>query len=132
MINYTFGKKYSLKSKIEIDRLFESGNRVSSYPFTVFFKESNDESGITPFKIVVSAPKRTFRKAVKRNRIKRIMRESIRLNKNKLEDYLNTQNKRVNLFLIYSASEEIEHSVLNKKTVKLFDKIIKHLDVQKN
>ena len=131
MINYTFGKKYSLKSKIEIDRLFESGNKISSYPFTVFLREIEDDKGITPFKIVFSAPKRTFRKAVKRNRIKRIMRESIRLNKNKLEEYLITQEKRVNLFLIYSASEELEHSIMTKKTIKLFDKIIKQLDVQK-
>ena len=131
MINYTFGKKYSLKSKIEIDRLFESGNKISSYPFTVFLRETEDDKGITPFKIVFSAPKRTFRKAVKRNRIKRIMRESIRLNKNKLEEYLITQEIRVNMFLIYSASEELEHSIMTKKTIKLFDKIIKQLDVQK-
>ena len=131
MINYTFGKKYSLKSKIEIDRLFESGNKISSYPFTVFLRKTEDDKGITPFKIVFSAPKRTFRKAVKRNRIKRIMRESIRLNKNKLEEYLITQEIRVNMFLIYSASEELEHSIMTKKTIKLFDKIIKQLDVQK-
>ena len=121
------GKSYSLKSKITIDGLFESGKRVSSYPFVVFMKECELEEGET-FKLVFSAPKKTFRFAYQRNRIKRVMRECIRLNKQPFETYLKENKKQVAFFLIYANKGELEYELLQKKGMKLFSKMIKQLD----
>ena len=121
------GKSYSLKSKITIDSLFETGTRVSSYPFVVFMKECELEEKET-FKLVFSAPKRTFRFAYQRNRIKRVMKECIRLNKQPFETYLKEQQKQVAFFLIYANKEEFDYELLQKKTRKLFSKMIKQLD----
>lgn len=121
------GKSYSLKSKAIIDSLFSEGERISSYPFVVFMKECEFNQEDT-FKLVFSAPKKTFRFAYQRNRIKRIMRESIRLNKQPFETYLIDNKKQIAFFLIYATKEELEYDLLQKKAAKLFYKMIKQLD----
>tara|TARA_R110002072_G_scaffold232309_3_gene389758 strand:+ start:32494 stop:32892 length:399 start_codon:yes stop_codon:yes gene_type:complete len=126
-INNKLGRIYSLKSKLEIESLFESGTRISSYPYTVFFKKVKFEENV-PFKLVFSAPKRTFRFAHKRNRIKRLMKEAVRLNKHPLESALLKNNVQIAFFLIYSTKEEVGLDLLQKKTVKLFNKIIQQLN----
>jgi ribonuclease P protein component len=126
-MNFKLGKNYKLCSKTTIQSLFDSGTSIKSYPFIALFKEVEFETEI-PFKVVFSAPKRTFRKAVQRNAIKRKSKEAFRLNKNILESYLKANNKQIALFLVYSTPEEFDHIILQKKINKLFDKIIKKLD----
>lgn len=126
-MNYKLGKNYKLCSKTTIQSLFDSGTSIKSYPFVAIFKEIEFDTDI-PFKVVFSAPKRTFRKAVQRNAIKRKSKEAFRLNKNTLESYLKKNNTQIALFLVYSTSEEFDHLILQKKINKLFDKIIKKLD----
>ena len=126
-MNYKLGKNYKLCSKTTIQSLFDSGTSIKSYPFVAIFKEIEFDTDI-PFKVVFSAPKRTFRKAVQRNAIKRKSKVVFRLNKNTLESYLKKNNTQIALFLVYSTSEEFDHLILQKKINKLFDKIIKKLD----
>jgi len=129
-MNYKLGKNYKLCSKIAIQELFDAGTSVKCYPFVAIIKEVEFDTEI-PFKIVFSAPKRTFKKAVQRNAIKRKSKEAFRLNKNILETYLKQNNKQIALFLVYSTLEEFDHVILQKKIKKLFDKIIKKLDEPK-
>jgi len=126
-MNYKLGKNYKLCSKTTIQGLFDNGFSVKCYPFVALIKEVKFEDEM-PFKVVFSAPKRTFRKAVQRNAIKRKSKEAFRLNKNILEQYLKENNKQIALFLVYSTLEEFDHIILQKKTKKLFDKIIKKLN----
>jgi len=123
---FSLGKNYKLCSKIMIEDLFKSGTTIKSYPLIAIYNlaEFNDT---TPFKIVFSAPKRTFRKAFQRNRIKRICKEAVRLNKVILETYLKENNKQLALFLVYSSKDELNHIQLEKKVVKLFNELIKSL-----
>ncbi len=120
-----------LCSKKTIDLVFEEGIRVKCYPFIAMVLPVQFEDS-TPFKIVFSAPKKRFRKANKRNRIKRICREAVRLNKSELENYLTQHKQQLAVFLVYTGQEEIEHAPLHKKTVKLFNNIIQTLDEQKH
>lgn len=126
-MNFTLGKKQSLSSQKTIAQLFESGNKINCYPFTAIFLETtfDDEQ---PVKWVFSAPKKKFKHAYKRNRIKRISREAIRLNKQRLELYLNQKQIQIAVFLIYTAEEELNHITLQKKATKLLDQIIQHFD----
>ena len=130
MGEFSLGKNYKLCSKIMIEDLFKSGTTIKSYPLIAIYNltEFNDA---TPFKIVFSAPKRTFRKAFQRNRIKRICKEAVRLNKVILETYLKENNKQLALFLVYSSKDELNHIQLEKKVVKLFNELIKSLNESK-
>ena len=84
-MNQSFGKAYKLCSKKLIDEVFESGVTVKSYPLIVKYKLV-DLKGDTPFQMLISAPKRTFKSAIERNRIKRLCKEAIRKNKQILEE----------------------------------------------
>ena len=110
-----------------IDEIFESGETVKSYPLIVKYKLAALRSD-TSFQIVISAPKRTFRNAHQRNRIKRICKEAIRKNKQILETHLNEKELQMGICLIYSAKEEMTAEVMDRKAQKLFNKIIEHID----
>lgn len=126
-MNHSFGKEYKLCSKKLIDEVFESGATVKSYPLIAKYKTAELKSD-TSFQMVISAPKRTFKNAFQRNRIKRLCKEAIRMNKKVLEEYLTNKKLKLGICLIYSAKEELNIELLNRKTQKLFTKIIDDLD----
>ena len=122
-MNQTLGKDYKLCSQKIIQQIFEEKRSVKQFPFVVnyCFAELPSEKA---FQIVIAAPKRIFRKAHDRNRIKRLCRETIRKNKFILEEYLSASNKQIALFFVYTNKEEMEYEVLLKKTESLFKKLI--------
>ena len=126
-MDQTFGKEYKLCSQKKIESLFKTGKTLKKFPLIVHFQEV-EETLSKPFQIVISAPKRIYRKAHDRNRIKRLMREAVRKNKTILESYLIPKNKNIILFLVYTNKEEIPIDVLLKKTEKLFNLVIQKID----
>jgi ribonuclease P protein component len=126
-MNESFGKEYKLCSQKKIQEIFDERKSLRSYPFVMHYKVVNEDEK-TRFQVVVSAPKRTFRKATDRNRIKRLMRESIRKNKLYLETFLAEQNIQLALFMIYTSKEELPLDTLMKKTQQLFKQLINNLE----
>ncbi|XOV65955.1 MAG: ribonuclease P protein component [Fluviicola sp.] len=124
-----FGKNYKLCNKEHIDGLFATGRSQKQYPFVAKY-DVQELKSTSPFQIVISAPKRTFKTAVSRNRVKRICREAVRKNKQELESYLKDQNKQLGIFLLYTGKEEILTEKLEQKVRTLFQKIID--DLQNN
>ena len=125
-----FGRGYKLKSKIIIDQIFDSGLSVKEYPFVIKYAILNPPGDKT-FQIVISAPKRIFKFAVQRNRLKRLCTEAVRSNKSELEDFLNSKKERLGIFLIYTGKEELPILKLEHKIEKLFKKLIIKLDETK-
>lgn len=72
---FTLPKSHILRSKTEIDALVERGAVLFRYPIKVYYLEREGFS-----RIMVSVPKRNFKRAVKRNLLKRRIREAWRLN----------------------------------------------------
>jgi len=126
-MNQSFGKEYKLCRRKLIDGVFKTGKVIKQYPFVVHFLEV-DEKLEAPFQVTISAPKRNFRKAHDRNRIKRLMRETIRFNKMILEDKISKSQKNIIIFMVYTSKEEIPFTTLMKKNELLFQQIIKHID----
>jgi ribonuclease P protein component len=126
-MNQSFGKEYKLCRRKLIDGVFKTGKVIKQYPFVVHFLEV-DEKLEAPFQVTISAPKRNFRKAHDRNRIKRLMRETIRFNKMILEDKISKSQKNIIMFMVYTSKEEIPFTTLMKKNELLFEQIIKHID----
>ncbi len=92
---HSFGRKEKLKNKERITQLFEEGKTLKAYPLKLIYL-SIDEQEVA-IKVGVAVPKRSFKSAVKRNRIKRLMREAYRLNKAIV--FNNTQGNFAFLFL---------------------------------
>lgn len=129
-MNNCFGKKYKLCSEKQIQSVFDSKKSVKQYPLVIHYAELPLHKSAT-FQITVSAPKRIFKKAHDRNRIKRLLRESIRQNKLILESFLTENNKQLALFMIYIAKEELPFDVLQKKMKTILNQIIKEISNEK-
>ncbi|GMT45255.1 MAG: ribonuclease P protein component [bacterium] len=79
-LKQTFTKEERLHEKKLIERLFKDGKSFFTFPFQVFFSPLKTTSRY-PARVLISVPKRNFKRAVDRNRIKRLVREAYRRNK---------------------------------------------------
>ncbi|MDB5231843.1 MAG: ribonuclease protein component [Chitinophagaceae bacterium] len=118
---YTYGKKEKLKSRKKIDQLFQEGKTFSVFPLKVWYLFSAEENSTV--QAGVGASKRFFKKAVDRNRIKRILREAYRHQKNILLDDSNCKTKAINIFFLYTG-KELPSSNLYAEMQKALQKII--------
>jgi ribonuclease P protein component len=100
---FTLGKEERLKSRKQIELLFSEGKKFTTTPFRIFYLLNKPSA--TPMQFGVSVSNKNFKKAVDRNRIKRLVREAWRLQKNTLQQELKDQNLQMNVFLIYTGKE---------------------------
>ena len=119
-MRFTLGKDEKLKSKTVIEQLFTEGSRVKSFPLQLIYLKKEHSSEF-PIKVAFTVPKRSVKLAVNRNRIKRIMREVYRKNKQIFSKNLNDQY----IFMfIYMAQEEINYADLELSIKKVCDKFL--------
>lgn len=122
----TYSKIEKLKSKKLIEKLFSEGRSVSSYPLRMVYLQSEfDDNCIS--KVGVSVSKRHFKKAVDRNRIKRLMREAYRLNKSVFFNNITTQYA---LMILYIGNEKPTYIEVEASIIKLFEKFVKATKIQ--
>ncbi len=124
MPTYTFSSAERLKSKIAIGQLFKTGKSIHQYPVRiVFIKKKEITPALYPAQAAFTVPKRSFKRAVKRNRLKRLMREAYRLNKSMLYEKLEKANANMILMLIYTGKEEAKYEEVNKSVQKLLQRL---------
>ena len=114
-MKFTLGKQERLKSKKLIEKLYKEGNSVKSFPLRMMYLQTSHTSNF-PAQVGVSVPKRNFKRAVDRNRIKRLMRETYRLQKQIV--YHNLEQPYV-FMISYLGKEEWKYEELYKKMEKL-------------
>ena len=118
-MQFTYPKKEKLKSKTTIDLLFSEGNSVSKYPLRLVYVENKEENAEL-IKFGVSVSKKYFKKAVYRNRAKRLLREAYRLNK---EAFLEKFGKNSFTMIFYISPEKPKHyKDIEKDFLKLLKK----------
>lgn len=135
-------KSERINSKKLIDRLFKGGGAksMSAFPLrVVFMTEDADADAHEPLaKMMVSVPKRYFKRAVKRNHVKRLVREAYRRNKQVLIDTLEAEEQRKALSLCFiwtdgnlRSYEEVERKIANLLQ-RIAEKIGKQADEETN
>lgn len=87
MQNFKYLKAEKLKKKHEITLLFEKGKWKNSGNLRIIILKNHPDLVTDHVKLGVSVSKRYFKKAVHRNRIKRLLRECYRLNKDLFKEY---------------------------------------------
>jgi len=117
-MRFTLEKADKLKSRKLIEQLFSEGDRVKSYPFHMVFLPVDDER-ITSLQVGFSVPKRNIKLAVNRNRIKRLMREVYRKNKNFFSEGM---NEKYIFMLVFTARKEMEYAELELAMQKIAGK----------
>ena len=123
--SHNFPKNERLKSKKTLARLFKEGRSFSVYPIrVVWLKESEPKS--VPLQFTVSVPKKRFKNAVDRNRIKRQIREAYRLNKSELISKLSTKLEKGETFalmMIYVSTENETYAKIEKSLRRCLERL---------
>ena len=122
-MNVELNKKYKLCSHTIIKAIFEEGKTIKQYPLRSIALAIEPDSTKAAFQLVISVPKRNFKKAHDRNRIRRQLKEAFRLNKGILEEKLIEQKQQIALFLVYTEITQLEYKVLESKMKKLIQQI---------
>jgi len=142
---FTYQKEDKLKSRKQTQFLFAKGQSMNAFPIKLIYtiETANDLSKLLPspphhlaeiinkgqLQAGVGAPSRTFRKAVLRNRVKRLLRESYRLEK---PEFLNTaalQGNRVNLFFLYTDATILTQAEIQEKVKQLLNRLSEKLNL---
>ena len=122
---YFYGKDDKLKSRKTIELLFKTGHSFSDFPFKVIWLPQNASATL---QAGVGVSSRYFKKAVDRNRIKRLIREAYRLQKNKLYTHLENNKRTLSVFIIYTGRELPQYELVLKKTGSIINRLIKLID----
>lgn len=124
---YRFGKEDKLKSRKLIERLFTGGKQLNVFPLRAIWLPENE---FEQLQVGISVSSRFFKKAVDRNRIKRLMREAYRLQKNDLQLALEKQNIRLSVFFIYNGKDLSEYKIIFDCFSLILKKIIKSVEAK--
>ena len=123
---FTFKKEERVTGEKRIENLFTNGSAFIAYPFRVVFLET-EASTRFPLSVLVSIPKKRIRSAVKRNRMKRLVREAYRLNKHLFHDEEIPENYHLDVAFIYVKEELSEYETVEKAVRKTMNELIKHV-----
>ena len=117
-MNFRFPTSQKLKSRKAIELLFSEGKTINKFPIRVFFIPSEE---IKVTQTVFAVPKRSFKSAVDRNRIKRQIREAYRLHKQLL---ITDAGKKYTLLFLYIGKNKLPYQEIEKSMILLLKKMI--------
>lgn len=120
---YFYRKADKLKSRKQIELVFKKGKTFMAFPLKIHWYA--DKSAHAVLQAAVSVPSRHFKKAVDRNKIKRIMREAWRLNKNSLQQQTVDLHQNLSVFIVYVGNEVPQYDTLANKTETSINKLKK-------
>jgi ribonuclease P protein component len=152
---HTWTKAEKLKSRKRIERVFKEGKSLSVFPFKLFYllgattvaqskapvlpppvfapaaspvaPTTRPTTPAPPLQTGFAAGSRHFKKAVDRNRIKRLSREAYRVQKQPLIDHLMEKGLSMALFFVYTGKELPDHSTVKARIGVALQKLINEL-----
>ncbi len=119
-MKHRFPKKEKLKSKKTIEQLFTEGKSIKKFPVRVMYLPV-EEYDLCKAGFVV--PKRNFKRAVDRNRIKRQLKEAYRLHKHLLN---NASGSKFALLFLYLGRKKLPYSTIEEATVTIIKQLANH------
>ena len=125
-----FPKYERICKENDIKALFDKGRGISVYPYRIVYLFRHDESRPVTVRLLVSVSKKRFHHAVKRNHVKRLVRESWRRNKAALYEICEKDNISVDVALVYTATVIHSYEEMYAKAKKAVQEIIKKYSTQ--
>lgn len=108
--------------------MFEEGKGFSLYPFrvVVHIHDAENQRDAMP-RMLVSVSKKRFHHAVKRNRVKRLIRESWRKNKSQLMNLCKANNKTLDVAFVYNATVILKYGEIEDKMKDVVERLLRKL-----
>ena len=122
----TFRKSERLCSRKILETLTAKGRNIHAPPFRLTWLVSPLTKEV-PAQIAFAVPKRNLKRAVDRNRMKRLMREAFRKNKSGIYAFITDRGISVALLLVYTGKETIAYSDTESKTQLIFTQLAQDL-----
>ncbi|MBN2745715.1 MAG: ribonuclease P protein component [Bacteroidales bacterium] len=120
-----FAKNERLSSKKAIENLFKKGRSGFVFPLKhLYFVEKVQ---IGEVEILITIPKRSFKRAVHRNHLKRLIREAYRQQKHHLIEVALAQNLKLQIAFIFVHKEKTDFQQIFISVGKILDQISKQL-----
>src|SRR5690554_956594 len=112
---FTFTKEERVTGDRRIETLFARGRSFMAYPFKVVFLENECSFPVSfPISVLITVPKKRIRSAVKRNRMKRLIREAYRLNRHFFDRSLLRENVRLDIAFVYVKDDNADYLMVEK------------------
>lgn len=115
------GRERSLKRKVVMDRVFAEGHNAKSFPLISRFAKVTQD-GSAPSRVAFTVSKKRFRRAVDRNRVKRLMRESWRNLRSPFEGLMSDQEQCA-VVLIFVGKDIPSQEAMDKAMSRLLSKM---------
>ncbi|HUX53722.1 MAG TPA: ribonuclease P protein component [Williamwhitmania sp.] len=128
---YSLSKNERLTREKAILSLFSTGKSLFIFPVRLVYIAVEEDSIPDRAQAAFSVPKKRFKRAVKRNLLKRRMREAYRLIKPRIYDELGQMNKKATFMLIYAGSEELSFSEISSSIQLLLEDMVKRMKNEK-
>jgi ribonuclease P protein component len=140
---FTLGRDERLKSRKQIEKLFVEGKSFVVTPFRIYYligdmvnarlPDGQAQRSMFNDQFGVGVSSKNFKRAVDRNRIKRLTREAWRLQKTDpvatgLKEWLKTSNKQLDVFFIYTGKEVPAYKLVFEKVRVVIEKLIKAIE----
>ena len=121
-----FKKEERIVSNLLIETLFEKGNSqsLSAYPLRAVYLRTEHRKGCAPVQLLISVPKKKFKHAVDRNRVKRQIREAYRKNKALLEGTVD-EGQMLLIAIIWLSDKHYATNEVEKRVINLLKKMAK-------
>ena len=122
----TFKKEERIVSNLLIETLFEKGNSrsLTAYPLRAVYLRTEHREGCAPVQLLISVPKKKFKHAVDRNRVKRQIREAYRKNKALLECTV-TEGQMLLIAIIWLSDKHFATNEVEKRVISLLKQMAK-------
>ena len=126
-MSQTLPKSERLRSRKTIAMLFSGGSVIAAPPVRMVWIQANNTDN-SPFQFTVSVPKKNFKRAVDRNRLKRQMREVVRKNKLDIKNILKEKNKPCAMMFVFTGKEKADYKEIEGQIILILQRFISKIE----
>jgi ribonuclease P protein component len=125
--NFSFRKNERISGRAHFEKLIREGKSFNIFPFRVVWMPIEEKTDY-PAQVAFAVPKRNVKGAVKRNKIKRQLREAYRLNKPVFYNDLEKRKLRLRVLMIFNAREVPTQKEAVGKIILTLHRLLKETD----
>ena len=120
----TFRKQERIVSKQLMETLFDKGDShsLAAFPLRAIYTLTDRREGCAPLQILISVPKKRFKHAVDRNRVKRQVREAYRQHRQTLSESI-AAGQQLLIAFIWLSDRHCPSQEVEKRVVGILQKI---------